>query len=62
MRRQGRTRRNINMFEKLCGKEALQNVIIATTMWDKAGEEWGSELEEKLFEEKSLGQRSKTGY
>ena len=47
----GTHRRNIDMFEKLCGKEALENVIIATTMWDKSGEEWGSELEEKLFEE-----------
>ena len=39
------------MFEKLCGKDALQNVIIITTMWDTVGETWGLEQEEILFEE-----------
>ncbi|KAI0766719.1 hypothetical protein BC629DRAFT_1596240 [Irpex lacteus] len=30
----GKSRRNLNMFRKLCGEEALRNVIFVTTMWD----------------------------
>lgn len=34
------------MFKKLCGKEALQSVIFATTMWVKPDDAWGFEQEE----------------
>ena len=27
--------RHLRTFEELCGKNALQNVILATTMWDE---------------------------
>jgi hypothetical protein len=27
---------NLEVFEKLVGGEALQNVVLATTMWDTA--------------------------
>jgi len=29
----GVSRRNFNMFRKLCGEETLRNVLIVTTMW-----------------------------
>jgi hypothetical protein len=32
---QGSTLRNFQMFQSLCGEEALGNVVLATTMWDK---------------------------
>jgi hypothetical protein len=31
----GHALRNLAMFQKLCGKESLANVVLATTMWDK---------------------------
>ena len=40
--------KNLRMFEELCGKNALQNVILATTMWDEVDEETGMEREENL--------------
>ena len=27
--------KNLRMFEELCGKDALKNVILTTTMWDE---------------------------
>ena len=36
------------MFEKLCGKNALENVIITTTMWDKVDEQIGVQREKEL--------------
>jgi hypothetical protein len=39
---------NTQMFEKLCGSGALQNVIFVTTMWDEVDELTGSMREEKL--------------
>ncbi|KAG9604379.1 hypothetical protein KCU77_g1209, partial [Aureobasidium melanogenum] len=33
---EGPSLRNIHMFQKLCGENGLKNVILATTMWDKA--------------------------
>ena len=32
--------KNLRMFEELCGKDALKNVIL-TTMWDEVDEETG---------------------
>lgn len=34
-RMQGTSRRNFDMFQKICGSEALSNVVLLTTMWDK---------------------------
>ncbi|TLD22139.1 hypothetical protein PspLS_08119 [Pyricularia sp. CBS 133598] len=33
-RMQGSARKNLMMFKKLCGDDALKKVILATTMWD----------------------------
>jgi len=40
--------KNLRMFEKLCGKKALQNVILVTTMWDKVEGLTGSNREKEL--------------
>lgn len=40
--------KNLRMFERLCGKKALQNVILVTTMWDKVHGSTGSEREKEL--------------
>ena len=42
----------LSMFERLCGKNTLQNVILTTTMWDEVDLETGEEREREL----------KTGY
>ncbi|GJD04843.1 FAD binding domain-containing protein [Colletotrichum higginsianum] len=34
-RMQGSARKNILLFSKLCGDEALKNVLLVTSMWDK---------------------------
>ena len=36
------------MFEKLCGKDAIHNVILTTTMWDIVDEETGRDREQQL--------------
>jgi hypothetical protein len=40
--------KNLRMFEKLCGKNALQNIILTTTMWDEVDERMGSLRENEL--------------
>jgi hypothetical protein len=40
--------KNLRMFEKLCGKHALGNIILTTTMWDKIDETTGQEREKEL--------------
>jgi hypothetical protein len=40
--------KNLRMFEKLCGKNAFQNVILVTTMWDEVDEETGTARETEL--------------
>lgn len=40
--------KNIQLFEKLCGKNALQNVVLATTMWDKVDGQVGILREKEL--------------
>jgi hypothetical protein len=36
------------MFQELCGADALQNVILTTTMWDEVTDETGSKREDQL--------------
>jgi len=36
------------MFQELCGADALQNVILTTTMWDEVTDETGSLREDQL--------------
>jgi hypothetical protein len=40
--------RNLEMFQKLCGKKALRNVILVTTMWHEVDEPTGSRNERLL--------------
>jgi len=40
--------KNLRMFEKLCGKESLRNIILTTTMWDEVTKEEGGEREKEL--------------
>jgi hypothetical protein len=44
----GTPRRIWSMFERLCGPDALQNVILTTTMWDSVKESVGLAREEVL--------------
>ena len=44
----GTSLRNTNMFKKVCGTGALQNVILVTTMWDGVDNAAGTEREEEL--------------
>ena len=39
---------NLRLFEDLCGKNALQSVILATTMWDEVDKETGEAREREL--------------
>ena len=36
------------MFEELCGKNAFQNIILTTTMWDEVDKETGEARESEL--------------
>jgi hypothetical protein len=40
--------RNLSMFDKLCGRDALRNVILATTMWSDVEEQIALVREEDL--------------
>ena len=40
--------RHLRTFEKLCGQDALQKVILVTTMWDEVDETTGNLEEEKM--------------
>ncbi|KIM71210.1 hypothetical protein PILCRDRAFT_827098 [Piloderma croceum F 1598] len=44
----GSTLKNLQMFAALCGRKAMPNVIIATTMWKKVTEEEGERAEQML--------------
>ncbi|KAH7925403.1 hypothetical protein BV22DRAFT_440452 [Leucogyrophana mollusca] len=44
----GTSRKNLAMFNKLCGKDALHNIILATTKWGDIEEEDGQCREEQL--------------
>lgn len=54
--------KNVDLFGKVCGKDALQNVIIATTTWRKPEDEWELAQEEgfKSSWEEKLGQEVST--
>lgn len=44
----GQSRRNLEMFRKLCGTAAYENVVIVTTFWDKVTAVEGIEREAQL--------------
>lgn len=39
---------NLQLIERLCGKNALQNVVLTTTMWDKIEGDAGTQREKEL--------------
>ena len=47
----GISRKNFGMFRKLCGDNALQNVVIVTNMWGQVDPELGNEREAELMGE-----------
>lgn len=42
--------KNLEMFKKLCGENNLQNVVLATTFWDRVGDVEGGRREVELRE------------
>ena len=44
----GTSKRNLGMFQKLCGRDSFKNVVIVTTMWDKVTSEEGQQREKEL--------------
>ena len=44
----GTAHKNLEMFRKLCSDEALRNVVIGTTKWDKVKLEKGQQREQEL--------------
>lgn len=49
--------RNINTFQKLCGDDCLEGVVLATTMWDSTTEEAGIKREQMLRTQPQLWKR-----
>jgi hypothetical protein len=46
----GTSRKNLTMFNKLCGDTALKNVILATTKWDGIEPSVGLRREQQLYD------------
>ncbi|KAF8159692.1 hypothetical protein B0H34DRAFT_674009 [Crassisporium funariophilum] len=42
--------KNLRMFKELCGQNALNNIILVTTMWDEVDEATGAAREKELKE------------
>lgn len=51
---QGSAKSNILLFRQLCGDNALQKVVLATTMWDVVDGEIGAKRERELVEKKDF--------
>ncbi|VUC35472.1 unnamed protein product [Clonostachys rosea] len=49
VRMQGSAKKNLLMFKQLCGQDALKQVILVTTMWDRVSREEGTRREEELI-------------
>jgi len=47
-------KRNLRMFQKLCGPHSMGNVVIVTTMWDKVTPEEGLQREIELAHSEDL--------
>ena len=45
----GTSKRNLRMFQKLCGQDSFKNVIIVTTMWDRVTLVEGQQREQELM-------------
>ncbi|KAG6856638.1 hypothetical protein H0H87_002228 [Tephrocybe sp. NHM501043] len=51
VRMRGTPLRNLTMFEALCGKDALENVVLTTTLWDEVDSTIGITREGQLQKE-----------
>lgn len=49
IRMQGSAKKNLLMFKKLCGQDALKRVILVTSMWDRIPLEEGEKREKELI-------------
>ncbi|KAI0789964.1 hypothetical protein C8Q75DRAFT_763351 [Abortiporus biennis] len=45
----GTSRKNFNIFRKLCGDKTLKNVIVATNMWNTISKDLGEKRERELM-------------
>jgi myosin heavy subunit len=50
LKMQGSARRNLIMFQQLCGSDALKKVILVTTMWDRVSAAEGAQREKELID------------
>ncbi|KAF4462061.1 hypothetical protein FALBO_11137 [Fusarium albosuccineum] len=50
VRMQGSAKSNLTLFQKLCGDDAFERVILATTMWDAVDMDVAFRREEELME------------
>jgi len=50
VRMQGTAKRNLFMFQKLCGSECFPHIVLATTMWSLVPPELGEQRERELIE------------
>ena len=48
LRLQGSAKRNLGMFKKLCGDDALKNIVLTTTMWEQVPQDLGHAREAEL--------------
>lgn len=53
-RMQGSAKSNILLFRQLCGDNALQNVVLATTWWDVVEEGLGVSREQELMDKREF--------
>ena len=44
----GTSKRNLKMFQRICGTDSFKNVTVVTTMWDKVTSEEGEGREQEL--------------
>ncbi|KAF8055862.1 P-loop containing nucleoside triphosphate hydrolase protein [Lyophyllum atratum] len=47
-RMSGSAMQNVEMFKKLCGKDASKKVVLVTTMWDEVSEATGAQRERQI--------------
>ena len=50
VRMQGSAKKNLLMFKKLCGDDALRKVVLTTTMWDKVPDREAEDREQQVID------------
>lgn len=54
VRMQGSAKRNLHMFQKLCGEKCFSQIILATTMWSLVPPEIGAQRERELMDQEDF--------